>query len=203
MKKLDSTWYNMLIVLTAIAVIAGAALGYANELTSGPIAENKARQLADGIKTVMNTDEVEVQRVDTVDASVVYHTSQGVAVQAKDANAFGGTLTILVGFDAKGTILGYQILETSETPGLGAKADKWFQKDGKGNIIGMNPGQNNMTVKKDGGEVDAITASTITSRAFLRAVNEAYAAMAPQAEDAQSGATTPHHEMNGKEDNDE
>lgn len=203
MKKLDSTWYNMLIVLTAIAVIAGAALGYANELTSGPIAENKARQLADGIKTVMNTDEVEVQRVDTVGASVVYHTSQGVAVQAKDANAFGGTLTILVGFDAKGTILGYQILETSETPGLGAKADKWFQKDGKGNIIGMNPGQNNMTVKKDGGEVDAITASTITSRAFLRAVNEAYAAMAPQAEDAQSGATTPHHEMNGKEDNDE
>ena len=203
MKKLDSTWYNMLIVLTAIAVIAGAALGYANELTSGPIAENKARQLADGIKAVMNTDEVEVQRVDTVDASVVYHTSQGVAVQAKDANAFGGTLTILVGFDAKGTILGYQILETSETPGLGAKADKWFQKDGKGNIIGMNPGQNNMTVKKDGGEVDAITASTITSRAFLRAVNEAYAAMAPQAEDAQSGATTPHHEMNGKEDNDE
>ena len=193
----------MLIVLTAIAVIAGAALGYANELTSGPIAENKARQLADGIKAVMNTDEVEVQRVDTVDASVVYHTSQGVAVQAKDANAFGGTLTILVGFDAKGTILGYQILETSETPGLGAKADKWFQKDGKGNIIGMNPGQNNMTVKKDGGEVDAITASTITSRAFLRAVNEAYAAMAPQAEDAQSGATTPHHEMNGKEDNDE
>ena len=193
----------MLIVLTAIAVIAGAALGYANELTSGPIAENKARQLADGIKTVMNTDEVEVQRVDTVGASVVYHTSQGVAVQAKDANAFGGTLTILVGFDAKGTILGYQILETSETPGLGAKADKWFQKDGKGNIIGMNPGQNNMTVKKDGGEVDAITASTITSRAFLRAVNEAYAAMAPQAEDAQSGATTPHHEMNGKEDNDE
>ena len=170
MKKLDSTWYNMLIVLTAIAVIAGAALGYANELTSGPIAENKARQLADGIKTVMNTDEVEVQRVDTVGASVVYHTSQGVAVQAKDANAFGGTLTILVGFDAKGTILGYQILETSETPGLDAKADKWFQKDGKGNIIGMNP---------------------------------AYAAMAPQAEDAQSGATTPHHEMNGKEDNDE
>lgn len=203
MKKLDSTWYNMLIVLTAIAVIAGAALGYANELTSGPIAENKARQLADGIKAVMNTDKVEVQRVDTVGASVVYHTSQGVAVQAKDANAFGGTLTILVGFDAKGTILGYQILETSETPGLGAKADKWFQKDGKGNIIGMNPGQNNMTVKKDGGEVDAITASTITSRAFLRAVNEAYAAMAPQAEDAQSGATTPHHEMNGKEDNDE
>ena len=193
----------MLIVLTAIAVIAGAALGYANELTSGPIAENKARQLADGINAVMNTDKVEVQRVDTVGASVVYHTDQGVAVQASDANAFGGTLTILVGFDDKGTILGYRILDTSETPGLGAKADKWFQKDGKGNIIGMNPGQTDMTVSKDGGQVDAITASTITSRAFLRAVNEAYAAMAPQAEDAQSGASTPHHETNGKEDNDE
>ena len=203
MKKLDSTWYNMLIVLTAIAVIAGAALGYANELTSGPIAENKARQLADDINAVMNTDKVEVQRVDTMGTSVVYHTDQGVAVQSQDANAFGGTLTILVGFDTEGTILGYQILETSETPGLGAKADKWFQKDGKGNIIGMNPGQNDMTVKKDGGEVDAITASTITSRAFLRAVNEAYAAMASQGEDVQSGASTPHHETNGKEDNDE
>ena len=189
MKKLDSTWYNMLIVLTAIAVIAGAALGYANELTSGPIAENKARQLADGIKTVMNTDEVEVQRVDTVGASVVYHTSQGVAVQAKDANAFGGTLTILVGFDAKGTILGYQILETSETPGLGAKADKWFQKGEKGDIVGKNPVEP-LTVSKDGGQVDAITASTITSRAFLLAVNNAYTAYkATPSTDAETGAT--------------
>ena len=203
MKKLQSTWYNMLIVLTAIAIVAGAALGYANALTSGPIAENKARQLAEGINAVMNTDKVEIQTVDTVETSVVYRTDKGVAVQASDPNAFGGTLTVLVGFDYKGSILGYQVLETSETPGLGAKADKWFQQDGKGCVIGMNPSQNNMTVKKDGGEVDAITASTITSRAFLRAVNSAYAAMASRGTDVQSGASTPKHDSNGKEANDE
>ncbi len=193
----------MLIVLTAIAVVAGAALGYANELTSGPIAENKARQLAEGINAVMNTDKVDILSTDTVETSVVYRTDKGVAVQAADANAFGGTLTILVGFDAKGSILGYRILETSETPGLGAKADSWFQQDGKGCIIGMNPSQNNMTVKKDGGDVDAITASTITSRAFLRAVNSAYAAMASQGADVQSGASKPHHDSNGKEESNE
>jgi len=43
-------------------------------------------------------------------------------------------------------------------------------------ILGMNPGEAALTVSKDGGQVDAITASTITSRAFLNAVNAAYQA---------------------------
>ena len=58
---------------------------------------------------------------------------------------------------------------------LGAKAETWFQKDGKGSIIGMNPSAE-LKVSKDGGQVNAITASTITSRAFLKAVNNAYSA---------------------------
>ena len=80
----------------------------------------------------------------------------------------------MVGFDAEGNISGYEILASAETPGLGAKADKWFQKDGKGNVIGLNPANDNITVKKDGGQVDAITGSTITSRAFCRLVSTAY-----------------------------
>ena len=55
--------------------------------------------------------------------------------------------------------------------------------------MGANPAEKNLTVKKDGGEVDAITASTITSRAFLRCVNKAYAALAGEYTDADSGAT--------------
>lgn len=62
-------------------------------------------------------------------------------------------------------------------------------KDGKGNIIGMNPEKNNLTVKKDGGDVDAITASTITSRAFLLAVNQAYSAYKSGNVDAHSSAS--------------
>ncbi len=80
-----------------------------------------------------------------------------------------------MGFNNDGDILGYTILQTAETPGLGAKAQEWFQKDGKGSIIGMNPSEA-LTVSKDGGKVNAITASTITSRAFLVAVNNAYKA---------------------------
>ena len=96
---------------------------------------------------------------------------------------------MLVGFDPEGKILGYTLLEHAETPGLGAKADKWFQKGEKGDIIGKSPIEP-LTVSKDGGQVDAITASTITSRAFLLAVNNAYNAYKATPEtDANSGAS--------------
>lgn len=189
-KKLKSTLPNMVIVLTSIAVIAGLALGYVNSVTEEPIRLIKQQQLSDGIKAVLAADELKVEATDTLEnGSVIYRTDKGVAVQATDPNGFGGKLTILVGFDSEATIQGYRILETAETPGLGAKADQWFQKGQKGNIIGMSPAKNNMTVSKDGGEVDAITASTITSRAFLRAVNMAYEALGKAEVDGESGAT--------------
>lgn len=189
-KKLKSTLPNMVIVLTSIAVIAGLALGYVNSVTEEPIRLIKEQQLSDGIKAVLAADDLKVEATDTLEnGSVIYRTDKGVAVQATDPNGFGGKLTILVGFDSEATIQGYRILETAETPGLGAKADQWFQEGQKGNIIGMSPAKNNMTVSKDGGEVDAITASTITSRAFLRAVNMAYEALGKVEVDGESGAT--------------
>lgn len=189
-KKLKSTLPNMVIVLTSIAVIAGLALGYVNSVTEEPIRLIKQQQLSDGIKAVLAADELTVEATDTLEnGSVIYRTDKGVAVQATDPNGFGGKFTILVGFDSEATIQGYRILETAETPGLGAKADQWFQEGQKGNIIGMSPAKNNMTVTKDGGEVDAITASTITSRAFLRAVNMAYEALGKAEVDGESGAT--------------
>jgi electron transport complex protein RnfG len=97
-------------------------------------------------------------------------------------------LKVLVGFNSEGEILGYTLLEHAETPGLGAKADRWFQKGEKGDIIGQTPAQP-LTVSKDGGTVDAITASTITSRAFLLAVNNAYNAYKVKPTDAETGAT--------------
>ena len=93
----------------------------------------------------------------------------------------------MVGLANDGTILGYKVLESSETPGLGAKAQDWFQKGQKGDIIGKQAGS--LTVSKDGGEVDAITASTITSRAFLRCINEAYKTLSESSADGQSGAS--------------
>ncbi len=188
MKKLKSTLPNMVIVLTSIAVIAGLALGYVNSITAEPIKQIKEQQLADGIKAVLAADDLNVEEPVTLDnGAVVYRTDKGYAVQATDPNGFGGKLTVLVGFNDEGLIQGYQVLETSETPGLGAKAGEWFQKGQKGDIIGKQAG--NLSVSKDGGEVDAITASTITSRAFLRCVNAAYEALNSQKEDAQTGAS--------------
>ena len=177
----------MVLVLTLVAVIMGGILAYVNHLTEGPIAEQKEKALADGIKAVMVCDDLKVAKTDVVkqnDAKgkemtyIIYQTQDaqnrdlGAAVEST-ANGFGGNLKVLVGFDLDGKILGYTLLEHAETPGLGAKADKWFQKGEKGDIIGKSP-QEPLTVSKDGGQVDAITASTITSRAFLLAVNNAY-----------------------------
>jgi electron transport complex protein RnfG len=189
MKKLESSLTNMVLVLTLVAVIMGGILAYVNHLTEGPIAEQKEKALADGIKAVMVCNDLVVAKTDVVkqnDAKgkeMTFTVYQIKDAQGKDLGAavesttmgFGGDLKVLVGFDAEGNILGYTLLEHAETPGLGAKADQWFQKGQKGDIIGKNPAEP-LTVSKDGGKVDAITASTITSRAFLLAVNNAYKA---------------------------
>ena len=203
MKKLESTLLNMVLALTGVAVVMGGILAFVNHLTEAPIAQQKEKTLADGIKAVMVCDDLVVTKTDTVkqnDAKgkeltyIIYQTQDksgkdlGAAVEST-TGGFGGDLKVLVGFDADGKILGYTLLEHAETPGLGAKADKWFQQGEKGDIIGKTPSEP-LTVSKDGGQVDAITASTITSRAFLLAVNNAYNAYkATPAADAETGAT--------------
>lgn len=187
MEKLKSNLPNMVGVLTTVAVLCGGILAYVNDLTAAPRQQAADNALAAGIEQVMG-GKCKVQKPDTVKRNVdgkeltyiVYKTDKGTAVQSTDPNGFGGNLTVLVGFNGSGDILGYTILETAETPGLGAKADKWFQSPANGgnseksSVVGKNSGKVNMTVSKDGGEIDAITASTITSRSFLRAVQQAY-----------------------------
>ena len=202
MKKLESSLLNMVLVLTGVVVVMGAILAYVNHLTEGPIAEQKTQALANGIKTVMVCDDLVVTNTDTLrqnDAKgkemtyIIYRAQDkqgqelGAAVEST-TGGFGGNLKVLVGFDPDGKILGYTLLEHAETPGLGAKADKWFQKGEKGDIIGKSP-QEPLTVSKDGGQVDAITASSITSRAFLLAVNNAYSAYMDIPVDAETGAS--------------
>ena len=203
MKKIESSLTNMVLVLTGVAVIMGAVLALVNNVTSGPIAEQKSKALADGIKAVLVCNDLIVTKTDTVSQNdtkgkehtyIIYQAADakgknlGAAVEST-TSGFGGDLKVLVGFDADGKILGYTLLEHAETPGLGAKADKWFQRGEKGDIIGKTPTEP-LTVSKDGGQVDAITASTITSRAFLLAVNNAYHAYkGSPATDAETGAS--------------
>lgn len=202
MKKLESSITNMVLVLVGVALITGGILAYVNHITEAPIKLQAEKTLADGIKAVMGGVQLSVAENDTIkqtikgkEAVFVIHKTVdsnkqdlGVAVEST-TGGFGGDLKVLVGFDKDGNILGYTILQHAETPGLGAKADKWFQKEGKGSIIGKNPNKDNLTVKKDGGDIDAITASTITSRAFLLAVTQAYNAYKSGHVDANTSAT--------------
>lgn len=202
MKKLESTITNMVVVLVGVAVIMGCILAWVNHVTIEPIRVQNEKTLADGIKAVMGGGEITVEETTSVTLQdnsgkdmnfVVYQISDatgyiGAAVQST-TSGFGGDLKVLVGFNPDGDILGYTVLAHAETPGLGAKAGDWFQANGKASIIGLNPATANMTVSKDGGDIDAITASTITSRAFLLAITNAYAAYKNDP-DGVTGATT-------------
>lgn len=195
----------MILVLVGFSLVIGAILAYVNHLTEEPIRAKAEQALATGIKTVMGTENLTVtsseDREETVNGKVmqfvIHHCNDkdgkymGAAVEST-TGGFAGDLKVLVGFDTQGKILGYTILQTSETPGLGAKAEKWFQKDGKGDVIGKNVGDGDLHVSKDdkgGNAVDAITASTITSRAFLKAINQAYAVYTKKGVDGNSGAS--------------
>ena len=202
MKKLESSLLNMVVVLTLVSVITGGLLAAVNSVTEGPIQEQKEKALADGIKAVMGADDIKVtaddkvnSQVDGKDREYIIHRVAnavgepiGVAVESA-SQGFSNDVKVLVGLDNEGTIKGYTILEHEETPGLGARAVDWFQAGQKGDIIGKQPSKEKLTVSKDGGQIDAITAATITSRAFLKAVNNAYEVYAGQNTDAQSGAT--------------
>ena len=139
----------------------------------------------------------------------------GAAIESVSNRGFSGEIKIMVGFTPEGDIVNYQVLEHKETPGLGSKMADWFKpsansgeqksrnaffdalfgikaKAGGGqdtkSIIGKNPGTSNLTVKKDGGDIHAITAATISSRAFLHAIEVAYKTYT-QKTDAASSAT--------------
>lgn len=197
MKKLESTLTNMLLALTGITVVMVGILAFMNELTREPIAQANAKTLSDAVAAVVpgfDNDPIAEKRVESVDGNdyTIYPATKGgeylgAAVEST-ALGFGGNLTIIVGFDKDGVINDYSLLNHAETPGLGAKADQWFKKGQKGDITGKTPANGDLTVSKDGGQIDAITASTITSRAFLKAVNNAYKVY-KGSPDAVSGAT--------------
>lgn len=188
----------MALALTGFSVVAGGLLGWVNDITTEPIAQANAKTLSDAIAVVVpEFDNNPAEAPEEVDLDgVIYKVYKatkggefvGAAVESSSMG-FGGEIKVLVGFDTEGNIKDYSLLAHAETPGLGSKAADWFKKGGKGDITGKNPGQTPLIVSKDGGEIDAITASTITSRAFLRAINNAYAAYKNQHVDGASGAT--------------
>ncbi|MDR0983318.1 MAG: RnfABCDGE type electron transport complex subunit G [Culturomica sp.] len=213
-KKLESNFKNMVAVLFVVTLVISGAVGYVYSLTEKPMEEVKKQKQVDAIKAVIPTafnndpftDSWKVSVSGSADEYAYLYTAKapdsieiypakmngklvGTAVKSFSDKGFGGKVWVMVGFLPNGDINNYSVLEHKETPGLGTGMTDWFTKNGPGSIIGMNPQTKELKVSKDGGDIDAITAATISSRAFLQAVNSASDAIADSA-DASSGATT-------------
>ncbi len=193
MAKLKSTLLNMILSLTCIALVAAALLSGVYLLTQENIEAQKTAKQLEAISAVLPTHE-RIADPETVQGLVVHKaytgdTFVGAAVET-ESNGFGGKIRLMVGFDNDSHITGYEVLEQVETPGLGTHIVEWFKNANKAgqNIIGRKA-TGAMTVSKDGGDVDAITAATISSRAFLEAVNKAYEAYTEGEVEAASGAS--------------
>lgn len=190
MAKKESTFGNMVVTLFLVTLIASTALSLVNEATKGPIAEAKRLKKMNAIGQVVpefdNDPGSEVVKLGTgKDTLYFYHARMGedivgFAVETYTYTGFSGLVKLMVGFKPDGSIYDISVLEHAETPGLGDKMikaksfDKATGLSWSSQFEGKDPGKFKLKVKQDDGEVDAITAATITSRAFCDAVQRAY-----------------------------
>ena len=197
-KKLESNFTNMVVVLFAISLIASAGVGYVYTLTQEPIAKAAQAKQQQAISNVVpgefDNDPTADMWTKEIDGGVLefYPAKKGgelvgTAVKTFSNNGFNGYIEIMAGFKPDGRIYDYSFFKNNETPGLGSKMNDWFREGEKRDVRGKTPGTAGLKVSKDGGDIDAITAATISSRAFLDAINRAAAAL--QGSDATSGAT--------------
>lgn len=201
-----STLINLVVTLLVITFLSAIGLGGMNWLTQEPIAKAKSEKIIGALKDVLpdfDNDPTSEKMIQNVEGGelVMYPAKKsgklvGTAVESFSPNGFGGRISVMVGFDTEGKITGYSVLEHSETPGLGDNMVHWFKPpvapvkslvekvfgfeikpaEKNSNIYGMTP-DGSLKVSKDGGTIDAITAATISSRAFLDAVKRAYAGL--------------------------
>mgnify|MGYP000333836267 CR=1 FL=1 len=198
---MKSTLFNMVMVLFVITLLASAGVGAVHMITEEPIAEARVKATREALKQVLpEFDETEVLRDTIENLPVTVHTASekgrvvGYAVESMTKNGFSGVIRLMVGFAPDGQILNIRVLEQAETPGLGTKmvdAGNPLEKS----FVGRNPAQMKLGVKKDGGDVDALTAATISSRAYVDAINRAWMAYKSVATgtaptDVSSGATS-------------
>ena len=162
----------MTLCLFVICLVCSALLAGVYALTADPIAAAAAAKNEAAIKEVLPDSAVKIEEVRTVEMggqtyeyNLAYDeqgNTVGCAINVAPVG-FGGPIAIKVGFDVNGNIWNTKVLSQAETPGLGAKCvEPSFSEQFKG----FNPAEKKLAVKKDGGDVDAITASTITSRAY-------------------------------------
>ena len=202
---MKSTLLNMVAVLFCITLISSAGVGLVNMITVDPIAEAKAKAVNDAVLAVLpefdekqSTElEIDAMPIKVYTATAAGQTV-GYAVETMTKSGFSGVVKLMVGFAPTGEVLNVNVIQQAETPGLGTK-----MCDEGNSLISSIQGQKleskklvdgRLAVKKDGGDVEALTAATISSRAYVDAVNRAYMAYksvvgGSEATDVSTGAT--------------
>jgi electron transport complex protein RnfG len=183
MSKKESTFFNMIIALFVITIVAGASLGFINDITKGPKAQAKLERKVNALKQVLPefnnnpVEEVLMLKSDKAKDSIEIYTGTfdnepvGTAVIGSSEKGYSGLVKIMVGFNTDGSIKNIVVLEQKETPGLGTKmkSEKFIRQ-----FKGKKPTEFNLKPQKNGGDVDAIAGATISTRAFGEAAQMAY-----------------------------
>ena len=170
---------NTGIFLFVVAAISGVLLAFTQNLTAPIIKENEIIAENNAQKEVLPSDSFSSNIKGEVNGKTIYYRvgfdKDGKvtgAVFKVSPRGFGGLINTMVGINAEGKIINYKILSLSETPGLGSKlTSEKFTNNMKALLTSDSPDV--FKVKKDGGNVDAVTAATISSRAFCNGMNEA------------------------------
>jgi electron transport complex protein RnfG len=183
MAKKESNFLNMALTLVVVTLVASTALGFIYELTKAPIAAAKLAKKISAIDMVVNPydnnpvdDMFKLALREGSDSLEVYPAKSGgevinYAIRSYSPKGYGGDVWLMVGLEPDGRVHDVVVLEHKETPGLGTKMSSPKFKD---QFKGVNPAEFNLKVVKDGGDIDALTGATITSRAFGDAVQLAY-----------------------------
>lgn len=182
MASIESSFKNMVLSLTLISLGAAACLGFVYEFTKKPIELSNLNKKLDAIKQVVpefnNNPNAEMFRLPTGegDSMDVYPAKKdnqvvGYAVNTYTTKGFSGRIDLMAGFKPDGSIIDVSVLLQKETPGLGTKMTEPAFKN---QFNGKNPASFQLKVKKDGGQVDAISAATISSRAFCDALQRGF-----------------------------
>ena len=177
---MKSTLLNMTAVLFGITLVASAGVGFVNMITVEPIAAAKEAATLAALNEVLPAfDATTTEELTIDDMPIVVYTAtsagsvSGYAVQSMTKQGFGGVIRLMVGFTPEGEVVNVNVLEQTETPGLGTKmADEGnvLLTSVKGRKLESKKLVNGrLAVTKDGGDVDALTAATISSRAYVDA----------------------------------
>ena len=185
MANKESTFTNMVLTLFIVTLVASSALGLIYKVTKKPIEKGKLEKKTQAIRNVVPDftnqplEEAYTTEIDGFEITLYPAKKEGkqvgVAVSTITSKGFSGEIKLMVGFKPDGTINNIAVLEHKETPGLGDKMEK-SKSEWSLQFNGKNPEDFELYVQKDGGDVDAITASTISSRAYCDAVRRAFEA---------------------------